>query len=192
MEKERVLVAVRQVKNNHTLPKEVGEALRSLSLKERRAYATRLCEAGWTLQSVANELKLTRESIRLYTLANSNNQSDVQLAIKDLPIPEIPTKEVYKSLIKRLGVEPSDVVRLKELHSKARLVRGKGKNYRDEAEQFAQLVKELTDKGVSVYRIAKEVGVTPAGIYSRLVRYGYKTTNGKSKAYRTITNRKEG
>ena len=47
------------------------------------------------------------------------------------------------------------------------------------------------ESGVSGYRLAKELGVTHSAILFRLVRYGYATTEGKSKTYRQLTHRKE-
>jgi predicted transcriptional regulator len=190
-EKVQVLVKTKNKMTNHTLPKEVGDSLRSLPLRERRAYATKLSNAGWTLQSIANELGLTREAIRLYEKATSNDETEVQLAIKNLPIPELPKVEVYRERIKKVEPTPELIAQLKELHSKAVLVRGKGKLYREEAEQFTKLLYEAVESGISTYRIAKEIGVTVGALSFRLVRYGYKTTNGKSYSYRQLTHRKK-
>ena len=190
-EKVQVLIKTKNKMTNHTLPKEVGDSLRSLPLRERRAYATKLSHAGWTLQSIANELGLTREAIRLYEKATSNAETEVQLAIKNLPIPELPKIEVYRERIKKVEPTPELIAQLKELHSKAVLVRGKGKMYREEAEQFTQLLYEAIESGISTYRIAKEIGVTVGALSFRLVRYGYKTTNGKSYSYRQLTHRKK-
>jgi predicted transcriptional regulator len=189
-EKESVFVGNKTVHKHHVLPKEVGEILRSLPLKERRAYATKLSEAGWTLQSIANELGLTREAIRLYAKFDSNNETGVQLVIKHLPIPPIPHVEVYKQQIKRVAIDPDVLTRLQELHDKARQVRSSSPKYREEAEEFMALVKQLVDSGVTTYRVASSLGITPAAINSRLVRYGYRQTDGKSGAYRQLTNRK--
>ena len=189
--KVKVLVRTKQKKSHHTLPKEVGEALRSLALRERRAYATKLSEAGWTLQSIGNELGLTREAIRLYEKATSNNETEVQLAIKHLPIPPVPEVEVYKEVTEKVQPSEEVIARLKELQAKAILVRGKSSKYREEAEEYTKLIYDTMQSGVTIYRIAKELGVTPSGLTFRLVRYGYKTTEGKSYSYRKLTNRKK-
>lgn len=174
---------------NHTLPKEVGEALRSLGLKERKAYATELSNAGWTLQSIANELNITRESIRLYGKATSNNESEVRKAIAGLPIPPMPIRTVSREVFKKVAIPDDVLAELKELYEKAKLVRGKSKKYRKEAEDFTKLAHEQIEKGVSTYALSKALGITNSALLFRFARYGYKTSEGQSKVYRQLTNR---
>lgn len=180
-------------RSKQTLPKEVGEALRSLPLKERKAYATELCKAGWTLQSVATELNITRESIRLYASATTNNESEVRKAIADLPIPPIPTRTISREVIKKVTIDDDVLVTLKELYDKAKLVRGKSANYRKEAEDFTKLAYAQVEKGVSTYAVAKALGITNSALQFRFTRYGYKVAKGQSRVYRPLTHRiKEG
>jgi predicted transcriptional regulator len=186
-EKETILLKTLQLKTNHTLPKEVSDTLRGLSLAERKAYATELVNAGWTLQSIATELGITREAVRLYTL--KEQEADVLTKIKSLPIPPIPTKEIYSTRIKKVMLEPSVVAQLKELHAKAKLVRGKGNQYRDEAELFTKIAWQQVERGVSTYALAKAIGITNGALTFRFVRYGYKATNGQSKVFRQLTHR---
>lgn len=176
-------------RTNHTLPKEVGEALRSLGLKERKAYATELSNAGWTLQSIANELKITREAIRLYGKAESNNESEVRKAIAGLPIPQTPIRTVSREVIKKVAIPDDVLAQLKELYDKAKLVRGKSPNYRKEAEDFTKLAYAQVERGVSTYAVAKALGITNSALMFRFARYGYKVSNGQSQVYRPLTNR---
>jgi hypothetical protein len=60
------------------------------------------------------------------------------------------------------------------------LVRGKGKQYRHEAELFTKLAWEQTQQGVSVYSLAKSLGVTHGALLFRFVRYGYTTSESQS------------
>lgn len=173
----------------HTLPKEVGEALRSLGIKERKAYATELSNAGWTLQSIANELNVTRESIRLYTKATSNSESEVRNAIAGLPVPPIPTRTKSREVFKKVEIPNSVLAELKELYSKAKLVRGKGTKYRKEAEDFTKLAYAQVENGVTTYALAKALGITNSALLFRFARYGYKTSEGQSRVYRPLTNR---
>lgn len=189
-DKERVLVGTRVVKSDMTLPTECAEALRGLPLAERKAYATLLRNAGWTLQSLATAINLTRESIRLYTLIE--HTGEVLAKVKHLPIQQPPTVEVFKEMIKRVTPDPQVIAQLKELQPKVFLVRGKGKSNREEAELYTKLIYELMQSGVSGYRIAKELGVTHSALAFRLVRYGYTTSNGKSRSYRQLTHRSKG
>ena len=176
-------------RTKHTLPEEVGGILRSLGLKERKAYATELSKAGWTLQSIATELNLTRESIRLYEKAESNNESEVRNAIAGLPIPPTPTRTVSREVIKKVAIPDDVLAELKELYEKAKLVRGKSPNYRKEAENFTRLAYAQVEQGVTTYAIAKALGITNSALLFRFSRYGYKVSSGQSKVYRPLTNR---
>jgi hypothetical protein len=104
-----------------------------------------------------------------------------------LPIPEVPSDPIYQ--VQRQEVSSVVLLELKELHDKAKLVRGKGKKYRQEAELFTKLAWEQTQQGVSVYSLAKSLGVTHSALLFRFVRYGYTTTESKSKVFRKLTNR---
>ena len=170
----------------------MGEALAGLtSLAERKAYVKLLVDKGWTYQSIAKELKLTREAVRIY-LKKPISDEHIKM-ISHLPIPELPTKEVYGLKRDRVLVEPDVLIRLKELHKSASQVRGKGKKNRNEAEQFTKLAWQQIERGVTSYSLAKALGITASALYFRFVRYGYKPTNGTSKVFRKLTHRaKEG
>ena len=186
MEKE-IITKYRPVKTNQKLPKEIGDVIRGLSLLEKKAYANVLVNHGWTYQSIANELKISREAVRLYCLAGSN--SDFQKKVSHLPIPNTPTKEITTTRVKRKKLDPQVVTQLKELHAKASLVRGKSKKYRAEAEQFTKLAWQQKENGVSIYAIAKAINITHGALLFRFVRYGYLKTTGKSKVFKSLTHR---
>ena len=183
------VVGQKKVRTGQALPKETADLLKSLPLQERKVYSQRLAKEGWTLQSIANELKITREAIRLYASAKSNDESEVRNAIASLPIPPIPTRLIHREVIKRVTIDESDLATLKELYDKAKLVRGKSINYRKEAEQFTKLAYAQIEKGVSTYAVAKALGITNSALQFRFTRYGYKVANGKSKVYRPLTHR---
>ena len=187
-EKEQILVGTRVPKSDLTLPKEVSDILIGLPLDERKAYVFELRKVGWTLQSLATPLKLTRESIRLYGLKEP--KSEVLAKVKHLLIVKPPVIEVFVERVKRVKPDPQVIAQLKELQPKAFMVRGKGKSNREEAELYTRLIYELMESGVSGYRIAKELGVTHSALAFRLVRYGYTTSNGTSRSYRQLTHRK--
>ena len=187
-EKEQILVGTRVPKSDLTLPKEVSDILIGLPLDERKAYVFELRKVGWTLQSLATPLKLTRESIRLYGLKEP--KSEVLAKVKHLPIVTPPVIELFVERVKRVKPDPQVIAQLKELQPKAFMVRGKGKSNREEAELYTRLIYELMESGVSGYRIAKELGVTHSALAFRLVRYGYTTSNGTSRSYRQLTHRK--
>jgi transposase len=80
--------------------------------------------------------------------------------------------------------------KLMALQEKAYWVRGKGNANRKEAEEYTKLLYDVIEnQGYSYYQVARAIGVTHGAIAFRLVRYGYKTTNGTSGAYRKLTHR---
>jgi len=186
--KERVLVAKRIKRVDMVLPDDVAELIKKLPLDERRVYATLLSNAGWTLQSIATPLGITREMVRQY---GTKTYSEEQFAkVSHLPIPELPTVDVYKELYPKVLPSKEVIAQLKILKGSASKVRGRGQAYREEAELYTKLLYDTIQSGVSAYRLAKELGITVGAIEFRLVRYGYKTANGKSKVYKPLTHRK--
>jgi predicted transcriptional regulator len=188
VQKETVLVGTRPVKSQQELPSDTGEILKGLPLAERKAYATLLHNAGWTLQAIATPLGITRESIRLYAVAD--HKEETLAKVTTLPIPAIPTVEIYKTVIKRTSPNPDVLLRLKELQPLAQQVRSSSPKYREEAEEYTKLIHETLESGVSSYRLAKLLGITHGAIAFRMVRYGYNTSKGKSGSYRQLKHRK--
>jgi predicted transcriptional regulator len=182
MTTHKVIVGSKQKKSQLQLPTDTAELLKTLSMTDRKAYVKRLCLAGWTYQSIADVFYVSRQAIEQYLKkAEPNEYAD------SLPIPEVPSDPIYK--VQRQEVDDDVLLQLKELHSKAKLVRGKGKKYRHEAELFTKLAWEQTQQGVSVYSLAKSLGVTHSALLFRFVRYGYTTTESQSKVFRKLTNR---
>ena len=167
MTTHKVIVGSKQKKSQLQLPTDTADLLKTLSMTDRKAYVKRLCLAGWTYQSVADVFKVSRQAIEQY-LKKVDVASDY---VNGLPIPEVPSDPIYK--VQRQEVDSVVLLELKELHAKARLVRGKGKKYRHEAELFTKLAWEQTQQGVSVYSLAKSLGVTHGALLFRFVRYGY-------------------
>lgn len=182
MATEKVLVGSKQKKSQLQLPTETAKLLKTLSMTDRKAYVKRLCLAGWTYQSVADVFKVSRQAIEQYL-----KKSEPSEYADSLPIPEVPSDPIYK--VQRQEVNDDVLAQLKELHAKAKLVRGKGKKYRYEAELFTKLAWEQTQQGVSVYSLAKSLGVTHGALLFRFVRYGYATSDSQSKVFRQLTNR---
>jgi predicted transcriptional regulator len=182
MTTHKVIVGSKQKKSQLQLPTDTADLLKTLSMTDRKAYVKRLCLAGWTYQSVADVFKVSRQAIEQYL-----KKSEPSEYADSLPIPEVPSDPIYK--VQRQEVDDDVLAQLKELHAKARLVRGKGKKYRHEAELFTQLAWEQTQQGVSVYSLAKSLGVTHGALLFRFVRYGYATSDSQSKVFRQLTNR---
>ena len=182
MTTHKVIVGSKQKKSQLQLPTDTAELLKSLSMTDRKAYVKKLCLAGWTYQSIADVFKVSRQAIEQYL-----KKAEPSEYVDSLPIPEVPSEPIYQ--VKRQEVSDDVLLQLKELHAKAKLVRGKGKQYRHEAELFTKLAWEQTQQGVSVYSLAKSLGVTHGALLFRFVRYGYATSESQSKVFRPLTNR---
>lgn len=197
---QRTQIGEKTIKSGHFLPKEVWEALNNLPLDERKAYAKLLTEKGWTGVSIAQALGITRQAVDLYVVKypNQRHKTYTQEALdkvkakveaKELPMPELPTRPIYKTSLVEM---PKEVIeQLKELHEKAKQVRSSSPKYRAEAELFTKIAWEQYQNGVSIYSIAKSLGLTTGALQFRFVRYGYKTSNGNSKSYQKVQNRLE-
>lgn len=180
-------------KANLTLPEETAEQLRVVEANRSLlpSVVVALRAGGWTLESIAEPLGMSRENIRLIA-----RDSDVLSALEEarragFTVPEPPIMPVRAKIVKPDPL-PENLERLKELQPYALQVRANSPRFREEGEEYTRLVNvEHTERGVSLYRLAQELGRTPCALRSRLVRYGYKTTESSAKVYQPIleTNR---
>lgn len=188
-------VIVPKVKKHYQeLPNDVVAFLKKNSeIVVRDIYISVLREKGWTLQSIADayekatKIPMTRERVRQICL---KELSDIDFRIfKSLsaPIPELPMHPVKEpKIFKKLS--PETVKQLLELQKSAQLVRSSSQKYRKEAEEYTSLLWENHTKGgVSLYSMARQLGITHGAIRFRLIRYGYKKSNkSDNKVYQPI------
>lgn len=178
------------VKRNQVLPQNVVESFAAAhTTVMRNDYIHELSKAGWTASAIAKACGLSREAIRL-VLRDTKQEGELPLTMS---VPE-PLRYATKMPMTYTEPSPEMLARLKELKPLASLVRSSSPRYRAEAEEYSYLLNEAVNQGVTVYRLAKLLGVTPSAISFRLVRYGYKTTEyGQTKAYKPINteNRKK-
>jgi hypothetical protein len=177
----------KHTKQHHTLPDEVVRAFETITAdRDRNAYIKALRERGWTLESIGVAAKVTRERVRQISDKIAMSEA-LRVAIEGFPIPEPP---IIPEPEPRTFVEPSDETlrRLLELQPYAQQVRSYGSQYRQEAEEYTWLVNYAhTVEGVTLYRLAKRLGVTHGALRFRLARYGYKKpVSAQSKAYTPI------
>jgi len=179
------------VTQHQTLPFVTTTALNLVEDKEMRAaYIYVLRMKGWKLQALADALGLTRERIR-----QIESKASPALAIHVLadpgsfPVPELDTVEI-EVLAPPVYIEPSPeaLARLLELKPLAEKVRYDHPQYRKEAEEYSALIWHLYSvEGVTLYRLAKRLGVTHGALRFRLARYGYLLPKtGKSTCYTPI------
>lgn len=176
-----------------TLPEEVATALTGITdTALRNQYIVALRAQGWTMQSLSEPLEVSRS--RIGQIVSDTPLSMDPVADAGLPLPTPPVKVVLKAAdgIEPVLPDPGVLARLKELQPLAQAVRGSSKTGREEAEEYTRLVWEENQRGVSLYRLSKELSDEPetygtashSALSSRLRRYGYKpvTTPNKSSA----------
>jgi transcriptional regulator with XRE-family HTH domain len=179
------------ITQHQTLPMVPTLALNLTKDKDlRAAYVKALRLKGWTLEAIADSLGLTRERIRqIQITATPANIVYILSNPGEFPVPELETKEI-EVVADAEYVEPSPetLARLLELKPFAQKVRYDHSTYRKEAEEYSALVWHAHSvEGVTLYRLAKRLGVTHGALRFRLARYGYiipKT--GKSKCYQPV------
>ena len=170
------------VKKHQTLPAEIKDYFDNFMDTDRRDQLIReLRDKDWTLESIASASGITRERVRQIS---KTPWAPINLGI-DLPTPPlkpVKPKPVY------VEPHPETLARLLELQPLAQQVRSNGKKYREEAEEYTALLNHAhVNEGVTLYRLAKRLGVTHGALRFRLVRYGYKTpVNATSKVYTPI------
>lgn len=175
---------------NLQLPQDVTNLLRDLSSSNktmRNDYIVALHEAGWTNSAIARGADISPQMIRNIILGRTASISSSKILPMTCRIPEVPKHPEKVGDKRYIKPNPELLARLKELQPLAQKVRSSSPLYRAEAEEYSYLISQATAQGVTIYRLAKLLGVTPSALAFRLVRYGYtETTIGKSKAYKKI------
>lgn len=172
------------IKKNQQVPDYIADFFKGpIDVTTRDYLIQSLCENHWTYEAVAAACNITRERVRQISLSDSVDSSI------SLPF-EIPTPPVKPERPKPVYIEPTPdtLKRLLELQPYAQQVRSNGKKYREEAEEYTKLLNHAhTVEGVTLYRLAKRLGVTHGALRFRLVRYGYKKpVTATSKVYTPI------
>jgi hypothetical protein len=173
------------VKKNQQLPEQIHEVFKELTNDEVRNELIReLRTTGWTLESISTASNLTRERVRQISNTTAAAPFNVREVI-DIPLPPIKEEKARPVYVEPA---PETLARLLELQPYAQQVRSNGKKYREEAEEYTKLLNYAhTVEGVTLYRLAKRLGVTHGALRFRLVRYGYKTpVTATSKVYTPI------
>jgi len=176
------------IKKNQQLPPEIERQFKKMSGDNttRDRLIKQLVDANWTYEAISNASGLTRERIRQIANAVENLADEFDFDL-NIEIPEPPLKPKRE---RPEYVEPSPEIlkRLLELQPYAQQVRANGQKYREEAEEYTKLLNHAhTVEGVTLYRLAKRLGVTHGALRFRLVRYGYKkAVTAKSKVYNPV------
>ena len=175
------------IKKNQQLPETIKKAFNKVSDNTERDYLIKqLVDANWTYEAISNASGLTRERIRQIANAFENLAKEFNFDLS-VEIPEPPIKP-ERSKPEYVEPSPETLARLLELQPYAQLVRANGQKYRAEAEEYTALLNHAhTVEGVTLYRLAKRLGVTHGALRFRLVRYGYKkAVTATSKVYKPV------
>lgn len=174
------------IKKNQQLPDSIKEEFTALIDTDHRDQLIReLRSKGWTLEAIASATDLTRERVRQITAKVP--EPYVPLVEFPFEIPEPPLKPEKPKPV-YIEPHPDTLKRLLELQPYAQQVRSSGKKYRAEAEEYTRLLHHANEvEGVTIYRLAKRLGITHGAIRFRLARYGYKKPiTATSKVYTPI------
>ena len=174
------------IKKNQQLPAEIKDAFSSLAGDKRNQLIKGLVDNHWTYEAVANASGLTRERVRQIANASRKLAEEFNFDL-NIEIPEPPVKP-ERTRPQYIEPNPKTLERLLELQPYAQQVRSNGTKYREEAEEYTALLNHAhTVEGVTLYRLAKRLGVTHGALRFRLVRYGYKKPiTATSKVYEPI------
>jgi hypothetical protein len=175
------------IKKNQKLPDDIKRHFDSFSSNaERDRLIQELVDAGWTYEAISNASGLTRERVRQISNAIGKLPADLVGSLNiEIPVPPVKPEKTGPTYIEP---SPENLARLLELQPYAQQVRSSGKKYREEAEEYTKLLNHVhTVEGVTLYRLAKRLGVTHGALRFRLVRYGYKQpVTATSKVYTPI------
>jgi len=180
-------------KQRHKLPKNIFEEFSRLSggttdtekqekLAQRNKLVHLLSGAGWTYSSIGEAVGVSRERVRQIV-----RLKPAKALARAIEIPSPPLRAVRELKVWAVPSE-EDLNRLLKLQPKAQLVRSSSPKFRKEAEEYTALINKVNKKdGVSLYLLARSLGITYAAVYARLVRYGYKPVGkGTSGVYKLI------
>lgn len=180
------MTTTKYIKKNQQLPSYIREEFDKIVNNDVRDQLIReLRTTGWTLEAIASASGLTRERVRQVSNLPSPIPVELEVEIPEPPVkPERP-RPVY------IEPTPETLKRLLELQPYAQQVRSSGTKYRAEAEEYTALLNHAhVVEGVTLYRLAKRLGVTHGALRFRLVRYGYKKpVTAKSKVYTPIVDK---
>lgn len=156
-----------------------GLFMQELDRDDRDAYVQALWEAGWTHRAIADASGVSHERVRQIVLQPRNTENR-------LPVPDAPRKPRKVEPV-YIEPDPKDLARLLELQPLAQQVRSNSPRYREEAEIFTKLLAKVhLEDHVTLYRLAKRLGVTHGALRFRLARYGYIESTGQSKSYQKV------
>lgn len=133
-------------------------------------YLAALREVGWCLEPLGLPINMSRERVRQRAAAAPTTATTYPV------VPPPPTRKAQPEKKFKPVIPPADLAEMKRLQADARRVNGLtplGSPLRAASERYTELLAQHHGRGVSIYRIAKQLGVTHLAIRARLARHGY-------------------
>ena len=182
----------RYIRSSDPIPESFAEVMRQVRAESKEKICALQCrmylEGGWSMAQIGNASGYTREWARLELMACADNNHD-HSSVADIQIPKrqknIVTK-VVPAKYKPKRVDEDTVAELQALREISKNCRGKmtpAHPAKAAAIQYAARLNDLYQQGYTIYGLAKSLGLTTGAVQRMLVSYGYKQSNGKSKAY---------
>lgn len=169
---ERGFVDHLDIPGTMNLPAAVEDRLRklyALSESDRAladSFMLALRDAGWTLQSIATPLGITRERVRQRAATAARDY--------DILVPAAPSVKRWIKPRPTLGpVELRRIAELQPLATKCRGLHGPNHPNRLASEQLTDLLAAAAMRGVARKQLADAMGVSVKAVHMRLKAHGY-------------------
>lgn len=162
---------------NLTVTPEIKQTLLQLRATDKlrlNGYIWLLREAGWTLQSIADVLGVSRERVRQF-----HAKAYVFTDLPSVSVPQKAKKNEKETPPKHrpLRIQSEAAEELRAMHAIARTVNG-GTLSNDPRRQvsvnFTACLARLVEQGYSIKEISRVLGIHRFAVTSRLARHGYR------------------
>jgi lambda repressor-like predicted transcriptional regulator len=162
---------------NQTLPADFATLLRQMRAARDPRFAATLIVArmnGWTCQSLATALGVSRQAVDQLVARNSITAPG---RIPEIPLPPVKPQPETKPPRRRLLVNEELAEELRRMQRIAANVNGATPADAPEravSVEFTAMLNALHEQGVSLKHLAKTLGVRFNSVASRLARHGYR------------------
>jgi len=178
-----------RVQKEQTLPAEFASTLKAMRESKDQRLGAVLSIAkmnGWTYQSMASALGVTRQAVHQ---AVAHAKLDCSGEVPDVPLPPRKPQPEPKPPRRRLLINDELAEQLRDMQRIAAKVNGATPADAPERKVSVDLSAQLhalTQQGVSVYHIAEVLGVAHNAVRARLARHGYRKPQPSQKPERYL------
>ena len=164
--KNKVLVKQFLQKRNLILPKNVVKLFYKFSYEYQIVYLRKLLESGWTKATLMKNFNLTKHKLEKHLRKSLNIIANENIDEKKFILLSPPTHYVYRQEKPMPSFKVSKQLKRLKLRigklrwSKWHIDMRKRERYLYSVDRFRLLLKQETKRGVSIYRLAKTIGVS--------------------------------